>query len=168
LRYSIKNNDIRTLFEEKLFTELYMKVFEDLISATSKPNVKNIINLNKNCEQLNFLTIERQMRLIEPNLQMFIPYTCTWDENELNGYQVWEQFKEIGNKKEWTYAQRMISYSKLALQMSYFTFNTSRNKIPSGIEEYGGYYFIDGGERFIEDGILDREALEKYYGGIFL
>ncbi len=52
--------------------------------------------------------------------------------------------------------------------MSYFTFQVFRDNIPAGAEEYGGYYFIDGGERFIEDGVLDREALERYYGGIFL
>jgi CRISPR-associated endonuclease/helicase Cas3 len=68
-----------------------------------------------------------------------------------------------------SYAQRKIEYSRLALQISYFTFQVvTKDKIPAGAEEYGGYYFIDGGERFIEDGILNREALEEYYGGIFV
>jgi CRISPR-associated endonuclease/helicase Cas3 len=62
----------------------------------------------------------------------------------------------------------MVEYSRMALKMSYFTFQVFRDNIPAGAEEYGGYYFIDGGERFIEDGVLDREALERYYGGIFL
>jgi len=164
LRYSIKEPAIRELLQEKRFAEFYAKVFEDLILRTSQSNVKNIANLDKECAQLNCKEIAKQMRLIEPNLQMFVPYT--W--GELNGYQVWEEYKELGCNKEMSYAHRMVEYSRMALQMSYFTFQVFRDKIPTGAEEYGGYYFIDGGERFINDGVLDRGALEKYYGGIFL
>jgi CRISPR-associated endonuclease/helicase Cas3 len=67
-----------------------------------------------------------------------------------------------------SYAQRKVEHSRMALKMSYFTFVVFRDKIPDGVEEYGGYYFIEGGERFVTDGILDREALEDYYGRMFL
>jgi CRISPR-associated endonuclease/helicase Cas3 len=120
--------------------------------------------LNRQCVQLNFKDIEAHMRLIEPNLSLFVPYTM----DDIDGYQVWEEFKALGSNQEMAYSRRMVEYSRLALKMSYFTFQVFRDKIPAGAEEYGGYYFIEGGERFIMDGVLDREALEKYYGGIFL
>jgi CRISPR-associated endonuclease/helicase Cas3 len=164
LRYSIWEPAIRQFLKEKRFAEIYTRVFKDLIARTSKSNEKNLANLNRKCVQLNFKEIEAHMRLIEPNWQIFVPYTL----EDIDGYQVWEEFKALGSNREMAYAQRMVEYSRLALKMSYFTFQVFRDKIPAGAEEYGGYYFIDGGERFIEDGVLDREALEKYYGGIFL
>lgn len=165
LHHSIQDPAIRKCLQEKNFAEVYAKVFEELISRTSKANEKNLANLDKNCGQLNCQVIEQQMQLLEHNWQIFVPYVI----DDLDGYQVWKEFKELGSNRDMSYAQRMIEYSKLALQISYFTFQVqTKDKIPAGAEEYGGYYFIDGGERFIEDGILNREALEKYYGGIFV
>ncbi|ACV63755.1 CRISPR-associated helicase Cas3 [Desulfofarcimen acetoxidans DSM 771] len=164
LRYSIQDPAIRQNLQEKRFDEIYARVFRDLIDKTSKANRKNLANLYENCAQFNCRNIEEKMRLIERSWQLFIPYV--WEE--LDGYQVWEEFKALGSYKEMGYAQRMVEYSRLALEMSYFTFTVFRDKIPAGAEEYGGYYFIEGGERFIDDGVLNRDELEKYYGGIFL
>lgn len=164
LSYSIQDPAIRQNLQKKQFGEIYVRVFSDLIAQTSKANEKNLANLDENCAQFNCKKIEEQMRLIDRNWQLFIPYV--WED--LDGYQVWEEFKALSGNREMGYAQRMVEYSRLALKMSYFTFSVFRDKIPAGAEEYGGYYFIDGGERFVEDGVLDREALEKYYGGIFL
>ncbi|KLU60527.1 ATP-dependent RNA helicase SrmB [Peptococcaceae bacterium CEB3] len=164
LRHSILDPDVRLCLEKKRFAEVYARVFKDLIARTSKPNQKNIANVDKQCVQLNFRVIEDQMRLIGPSFQLFIPYVL----GEVDGYQVWQEFKELGSNQAFSYAQRMVEYSRIALRMSYFTFQVFRDKIPEGAEEYGGYYFLDGGERFIDGGVLNREALEKYYGGIFL
>jgi len=164
LRYAIADPAVRQNLQEKRFDAIYARVFEDLIARTNKANEKNLNNLDNNCAQLNCKAIEEQMRLIERNWQLFIPYV--WED--LDGYQVWEEFKALGGNRQMSYAQRQIEYSNLALNMSYFTFTVFRDQIPAGAEEYGGYYFIDGGERFVYDGVLDREELEKYYGGIFL
>ncbi|MEL7566484.1 MAG: CRISPR-associated helicase Cas3' [Dehalobacterium sp.] len=164
LRYSIQDPDIRRNLQEKRFDEIYARVFADLIAKTSKANEKNLANLDEDCAQFNCEKIEKHLRLIERNWQLFIPYV--WED--LDGYQVWEEFKALGSNQEISYAQRMVEYSRLALKMSYFTFSVFRDKIPIGAEEYGGYFFINGGERFVKDGILDREGLEKDYGGIFL
>lgn len=164
LRYSIQDPVVRQFLQEKHFADYYVLVFEDLIAKTSKSNERNIANLDRECIQFNCRTIEEYMRLIQANRQLFVPYVM----GEFDGYKVWGEFKSLGNNKEMTYAQRMVEYSRIALKMSFFTFQVFSNKIPTGAEEYGGYYFIDGGERFIDDGVLDRGALEKYYGGIFL
>ncbi len=163
LRYSIQDTSIQRFFREKRFDEIYSHVFKDLIARTSRSNERNIVNLNRQCIQLNFKEIEKHMCLIESNRQIFVPYTI----DDIDGYQVWEEFKALGSNREMAYAQRMVEYSKLALRMSYFTFQVFGNNIFAGAEEYGGYYFLDGGERFIEDGVLDRESLEKHYGGMF-
>ncbi|WP_061214015.1 CRISPR-associated helicase/endonuclease Cas3 [Syntrophomonas wolfei] len=164
LYHSIRDAAIQQLLNEKCFSEFYATVFKDLIARTSRSNEKNIANLDKHCAQFNCKEIEAHMRLIEPNLQLFVPYV--W--GDLDGYQVWEEFKALGSNKALSYAQLMVEYSRMALKMSYFTYQVFRNNIPTGAEEYGGYFFIDGGERFIEEGVLNREELEKYYGGIFL
>ncbi len=164
LRYSVRDVAIRRKVEEKRFDEIYAQVFADLIAKTSKANKMNLAYLDNDCVQLNCRRIEEQMRLIDQSFQLFIPYI--WED--LNGYEVWEEYRALGTNRDMGYAQQKIEFSRLALKMSYFTFTVFRNKIPYGVEEYGGYYFIDGGEQFVTDGVLDRTALEEYYGGMFL
>lgn len=165
LRYSIKDPTIQKNLKDKRFAEIYTRVFADLIAKTSKANARNLAYIAEtDCAQLNCRNIEKHMSLIEQNFQLFIPYV--WEE--LDGYQVWSEFQALGSNNDLGYAQRQIEYSRLALKMSYFTFSVFRDKIPYGVEQYAGYYFIDGGERFVKEGVLDRQALEDHYGGMFL
>lgn len=164
LPYSIQDPDIQQNLREKRFDKIYARVFADLMARTSKADLKNLAYLDKDCAQFNCRVIEEKMRLMEPSRQLFVPYV--WED--LDGYQVWEEFKALSRNRDISYAQRKVEHSRMALRMSYFTFSVYRDKIPVGVEEFGGYYFIEGGERFVKDGILDRAALEKYYGGMFL
>jgi len=164
LHYSIKDPVIQKYLEDKDFAKMYELVFADLIAKTSKANANNLAYIiERDCAQFNCKSIRKRMKLMDDNFQLFIPYV--WED--LDGYQVWYEFTELGNK-DMGYAQRKIEYSRLALKMSYFTFSVSKSKIPPGIEPYGGYYFIDGGERFVKDGVLDRRAMEDEYWGMFL
>ncbi|HBK54438.1 MAG TPA: hypothetical protein DDZ44_10925, partial [Syntrophomonas wolfei] len=75
---------------------------------------------------MNCRNIETAMRLIDPTRQMFIPYR--WEE--LDGYQVWDEFKVLCRNREMGYAQRKVELSRLALKMSYFTFTIYGDKEP--------------------------------------
>ncbi len=162
LQYSIMDPAIRKNLQEKSFDKIYEQVFAELLARTSKANGRNIAYLDQDCVQLNCQNVEKKMKLIEPTHQMFIPYQ--WEE--LDGYQVWEEFKELCCNREMSYTQRKVELSRLALTMSYFTFTAYDDKKLLGAESFGGYFFIEGGEQFVENGILDRKALEKYFGGV--
>jgi CRISPR-associated endonuclease/helicase Cas3 len=163
LKYSIRDLSIRQSLTEKRFDQIYELVFAELVARTSKANPRNIAYLDRDCVQMNCRNIETAMRLIDPTRQMFIPYR--WEE--LDGYQVWDEFKVLCRNREMGYAQRKVELSRLALKMSYFTFTIYGDKEPPGAEFFGGYYFIEGGEQFVSGGILDREALEKHFEGMF-
>jgi CRISPR-associated endonuclease/helicase Cas3 len=66
LHYSIQDPAIRQFLKEKRFSEIYERVFQELIARTSKSNEKNLANLDRECVQLNFKEIETHMRLIIP------------------------------------------------------------------------------------------------------
>ena len=123
--------------------------------------------MKNDCAQLNFKTIETHMRLIDGNIQLFVPYLL--QEKQLDGHHVWQQYELISKNKDMSYAQRKVELSELSREMSYFTFTAYRGKEPFGIEEYLGYYYIPDGEQFIdENGILNRDALSSAYSGRFL
>ncbi len=163
LNYSISVPSIRNDLQEKRFDQIYRQVFADLLDRTSKANEKNFAYLERDCAQVNCLRIEKAMRLIEPTRQMFIPYH--WED--LDGYKVWDEFKALCSNQEWSYARRKVELSQLALKMSYFTFTVYGDQQPPGSEAFGGYFFIEDGEQFVKEGVLDRKALENYFKGMF-
>lgn len=167
LDYSIVMPEVRQWLIDKNFADAYESVMSVLFKKTSAPNSQNIINLKNDCAQLNFKAIEERMRLIDRNLQLFVPYLL--HEKGINGYDVWQKFKLISSDKTMGYAQRKVELSALAQEMSYFTFTAYRGEEPFGVEEYLGYYYIPDGNCFIDsNGILDREALSSAYNGRFL
>lgn len=163
LQHSILDPLIRQSLTEKRFDQIYEQVFADLLARTSKANTGNIAYLDQDCVKMNCRNVEEKMRLIDPTKQLFIPYQ--WEE--LDGYQVWKEFKTLCRNREMSYARRKVELSRLALKMSYFTFSVYGDKVPAGAESFGGYSFIEGGEQFVTEGILDREALEKHFEGMF-
>jgi len=57
----------------------------------------------------------------------------------------------------------------LSEKMSYFTYTVygMENMEMRCDEELGGYYYIEDGERFIEDGKFNREAFSQSMRGLF-
>lgn len=167
LNYSVIQREVQQWLANKNFSVAYSAVMKSLYEKTSAPNSQNINNFKNDCAQLNFKAIENHMRLIEGNIQLFVPYLLK--EKQLEGHHVWQQYESISKDKTMSFAKRKVELSALSRDMSYFTFTAYRGKEPFGIEEYLGYYYIPDGEQFIdENGILNREALSTAYNGRFL
>ena len=173
LNYPITDKEISRMFQHKDFEGIYSKVLDDLKDKTDQLNRNNIKNVIRDCLEMKFIDVEKAMRLIEPNIQLFIAYEIKADNNDeksINGREIWETFKQLSQNKDMAYAEKRVAISQLAEKMSYFTYNVynSGNLVLRCDEEFAGYYYFEEGERFIKDGKFDREEFSLAMKGRFL
>lgn len=168
--YPITDKKISEMLKQKKFGEIYNLVLKDVFNKTELLNNQNISFLLRAALMSDFEKIEKQLRLIERNAQLYLAYQMNTGEEIINGREIWRKFKQLCLDKEKGYAQKKVELSRLAEKMSYFTYNVYNieNKNFGCDDEFAGYYYIENGERFITDGKFDRKAFSAEFGGMFL
>jgi CRISPR-associated endonuclease/helicase Cas3 len=166
-------NDVR-IFEylmKKDFSGMYTYILNDL---KVKREQKNSLNINTSislCQTLDFEKVERKMQLISPSMQIYVPYIImTEDAKRISGYEIWDEYKHMC-KASYDFAEKKVRLSGIRTKMDPFIFNlTNSNDQAIGLQlkEFGGIYFVEEGERFIDNGKFDRKAFNAYYKGRFL
>ena len=167
--YPITDQLIAQMLHSKDFEGIYTRVLSDLKNETDRLNRKNIKNLFKLCLEMQFDKVQKELRLIDGNRQVFLAYEIETEDGLLNGRDVWKKYKAICQTKEMGYAQKKVNLSLMVEEMSYFTFSVYglEDKELRCEEEFGGYYYIENGENFIEDGKFDRNAFSESMKGLF-
>jgi CRISPR-associated endonuclease/helicase Cas3 len=161
IHYPICNPHIEEMIVSKDFEGIYKIVLADLKMQTDMLNRNNIQYLYKACLKLQFDVIQEKMKLIESNSQVYIAYELKTDHESINGRDVWEEYKSISKNKD--YAKKKVKLSMIAQKMSYFTYTVygTDNMEMSCDETFGGYYYIQDGEKYMEDGKFNREAFSQ-------
>ncbi|WP_129723718.1 CRISPR-associated helicase Cas3' [Xylanivirga thermophila] len=169
INYSITDEGIAKMLQDKDFEGIYSRVLSDLKDETDQLNGKNIKKLFESCLKLRFDEIAKKMRLIEGSKQIFIAYEMKTDEGVINGRDIWNRYKELCQTKEMGYAEKKVNISLMHEEMSYFTYTIygMENMELRCDDEFGGYYYIEDGEQFIKNGKFDRDAFSKSTRGIF-
>lgn len=170
LNYPVTNPLIAQLLQQKDFKAIYEGILRDVKANGETKALRNIRTTYARCLELKYQELERSMRLIEPTCQIFLAYELNDGDQMISGQAVWQRYKELCLTKNMGYGQRKVELSKLAEQMSYFTYSVySRGEQSLGCdEEFGGYYYIDNGETFIENGKFNRKAFMNHSKGLFL
>ena len=170
LNYSLKNPLIAALLQQKDFTAIYKNILADIRAKGESKTVHNIRTTYTRCLMLKYQEIEKAMQLIEPTYQIFLAYELSDGKQVISGREVWQRYKELCLNKDIGYGQRKVKLSELAELMSYFTYSVySRGQQSLGCdEEFGGYYYIENGEPFIENGKFNRKAFMNHSKGLFL
>lgn len=166
--YTIVNSPVaREALREKRFAELYSLVMKDIYKRTEKENKENILFLLKYCLTLDCRSIQNKLSLMEPNIQIFLPYTT---EDGLDGRKVWMEYEKLCTNGKITYAERKVYLSRLSEKMSYFTFNiiNMNNIVIECDKKIGQYYFFEDGGQFIIDGKFARNKFTGRLKGLFL
>lgn len=171
VNHSINNNEILEYLKEKDFMGIYSHILNDLKVKRGQKNSQNIQESISLCQLLKFKKLEEKMQLISPSMQIFIPYIFKTERGEeYNGYTIWEEFKSVCSTS-CDYAEKKVQLSAIRAKMEPFIFNLVNTKdeaIGLQLEEFGGIYFVEDGERFIENGKFDRKAFNAFYKGRFL
>jgi CRISPR-associated endonuclease/helicase Cas3 len=168
--HTIEDANIMEYLINKNFRAIYEKVLKDLKVLRSKKNTQNFERLKDIAIIPDFKEIFCRMQLIEPSFQVFIPYIFKYENEEINGYVIWEEYEQLTNSND-GYARKKILLSSIRAKMSPFIFNIEmkgqdKDNIP--FSQLGGIYYIDNGEQFIENGKFNRKLFISSFRGRFL
>lgn len=178
---TIKNPIIRKAFEEKDFKTIYDKILSDTNKQSEKNNKNNYDDFVKKCGSLKFKDVEDALELIKPQYQIYlcheleyIEYEDDKDEKEcklvtLNGREIWEEYCLLLENRTMKYAEKQILLNKLRVKMNYFTYSVYEKQAQKCKFEFiNGYFLIEDGESFINDGKFNREKLSEDFDDIFI
>lgn len=157
--FDLKNDKIKQYLEEKDFSAFYKLVLKKVKVKSEEYNEKNIDNLFKACRNIDFHKVEKIMTLLENNaISIFLNYTINFNGSNIKGSTVWNEYKNILEDSSIGYVERKVMLSKIAKRMSLFTYSVYENKINmiQG-EKFGGYFYIEDGGKYINDGRFDSE-----------
>ena len=170
----LRDKDYQDMLVNKDFDAFYsccLKRIEDFKEELNKNNISIFI---EKAMKLNFKEVQKDMQLIhQKNFQLYIPYILKTEKEEIDGFELWEQYKELCNDNRIAYTKKQIDLSILREKMLYFTFTLTTydidiNEPPIYKEECGGYFYIVNQGFVTEEGKFDRKKYQEMAGRMFL
>ena len=161
--YGLDKEESRQWLENKNFDLFYEKVLNRIKEETEKHTENNFEEFKKACEFINYKRIEAKMKLIKTDaVDIFINYTINIDGEEIEGKKIFEEYRRIYNDEEISYSERKIKLSHILEKLNLFTYSIHKNQLNliEG-EKILGFYYVEDGQKYIEDG---RFCRSKYLG----
>jgi len=170
VEYSISKPEIAELLANKDFAAIYEYVLDDIRTSKKSKNTEHIYYAYQECLELEYKKLEKRLQLIEKNQQIFLAYILQVGDKSIDGCEVWQRYRELCTNIKLGYGEKRVKLSEIAKEMSYFTYSVYNLHERTLVcdEEFGGYYYFERGEQFIEDGKFNRKAFADYMGGLFL
>lgn len=173
INLTLKNMDTLKYLASKDFNSYYQNVMNIIMHKTSRHNTSNIEAFKYMLLNLEYGKVHEHMKLIDDrNVQIFLAYEAKINVDGkieiIDGREIWQRYKELCLDKSLGYAERQIKLSQLGELMSYFTYNVSLQQAEAFHDEKFGFYYIEHGEDFIEDGKFMREKFCEKNEGLFI
>lgn len=165
VEYNLKKEKVRRWLLEKNFKEYYERVMEKIYNKTEQYNSDNIKNFYDKCQFINFKAINEKMILIDNNkeiIQVFLNYTLKYRGEEIKGKEIFNEYKELCRNDKIGYAEKKIKLSQISQKLNLFVYNIYSNKtdVIEG-ELFGDIYYVEDGDKYIENSRFDKK---KYLG----
>lgn len=166
--FTLLNKEMREVLLNKDFNKYYNKVLEVLDDLSNKEDEENIENFRKNkVVQLNFEQINKRLKLITDEMKtkmIFFSRNVNIEGEEIEGNEVWKEFKEILSNNKIGYAERRVKLSKVMEKVDLFSYNipvemTYRLSYQSKIGD--NILYIEDGEKYFVNGKFDRKKLQS-------
>lgn len=163
----ITQPEIWDMLVEKDFDAYYKKILE-----IWKRNLGNLMDQDFFREQvgkLDFPQIKKHMQLIDDsrlNISVYLGRKIV-DEtngNVIDGNAVWEEYKVLLQNNEMGYAEKKVKLSDIMSKMSYFIYQLYQKIDVSFDDQIGELFYIEDGEKYFEDGRLNRKMLSGQLG----
>lgn len=191
IEFNLRSEKYRSLLESKDFSPFYVEVLDKL--KRNDENIEqgilgNFETFEGYVKKLNYKEIQEKMQLIKSqNFRLYFPFKLDIKaynfeelknidefldgEGFLDGQKVWKVFEVLNTIKG--FAEKEIQRYKLNSLMQFFTFNiikySEKQVLPHYSEEFGGYYYIEHYDEFIdEEGKFDREVYLAKGESLFL
>ena len=158
---TLKSSSIRDVLIKKNFQEYYNMVLKRINDESSKFNENNIeAFINDKIGKLNFLEVQKKMKLIDDDKNEVTVFLCRDIELEngeiLNGKDVWNHYKNLLKNSELDYAEKKVKLSKVTSNLNYFVYKVTSRDFTHN-DRLGEMYCIDEGEKYFTNGKFDRE-----------
>ncbi|MHD0316914.1 CRISPR-associated helicase Cas3' [Fusobacterium sp. THCT1E2] len=166
--FTLLNKEMREVLLNKDFDKYYNKVLEVLDDLSNKEDEENIENFRKNkVVQLNFEQINKRLKLITDEMKtkmIFFSRNVNIEGEEIEGNEVWKEFKEILSNNKIGYAERRVKLSKVMEKVDLFSYNipvemTYRLSYQSKIGD--NILYIEDGEKYFVNGKFDKKKLQS-------
>ena len=163
--------EIMEILEKKRFPEYYemvMKILrENLNESTGQQGLDSFFS--REVGRLRFHKVQERMKLIQEDqlsVSVFLARTVKGaDGKDIDGREVWKEYKSLLEDFSMGYAEKKVRLSKVRSQMSEFVYQIQWNpdliyndKI--GQDQIGAMYYIEDGEKYFENGKLNRKKLQ--------
>ncbi len=165
--YTIIQPEMQEILLNKRFDLYYSEILKRIkLSLNMRLDKKGIDSFIAVVEKLDFYEIQKRMELIKDddwNVSVFIPRIITLsDGTEINGNDVWEEYKQLLADKEMEYAKKQVELSEVKSKFSYFVYKVNRTYDFNYNDRIGEMYFLQDGEQYLKEGHLDFEGASLF------
>ena len=162
---TLKNEEIRKLLVNKDFSAYYKTILNFILKEKSSARQDGYRNFfDTVVKNLKLKELSEHMKLIEENEYETSIVLCRnikfEDGTNLNGWEIWEQYKEILENRTMDFVEKQVKLSYIRSKLSYFIYSISmRNGVVNYSDKIGELYCIFDGESYFKNGKLDVEQL---------
>ena len=165
LEYTLANEEMRVILSEKAFQKYYGSVLEVLkqtfMESTGDYGITAFFAAQLGL--LDHTKIEKRMQLIQDDMWSMSVYLCRKVEEEdgtvSDGKEIWDKYKELLLDQKMDYSKKKYELSEVRSRMNYFTYTIQKTDLMYS-DKIGELYMIEDGEKYFQNGRLDKMMLE--------
>ena len=165
LEYTLANEEMRVILFEKAFQKYYGSVLEVLkqtfMESTGDYGITAFFATQLGL--LDHTKIEKRMQLIQDDMWSMSVYLCRKVEEEdgtvIDGKEIWDKYKELLLDQKMDYSKKKYELSEVRSRMNYFTYTIQKTDLMYS-DKIGELYMIEDGEKYFQNGRLDKMMLE--------
>lgn len=161
---TLLNQAVREILITKDFPQFYEKEILPLLKEEKERlNGENIQDFFKYVVgYLDMPEVSKRMQLIVDNRQLLNVYFARdleMDDGSIkNGREIWEEYKELLQNEEMSYAEKTVKLYNIRSEMNLFIYQLGSQERLSENEQIGDIYYIEDGESYFdENGVLQKE-----------
>lgn len=163
----ITKSDIWDMLEEKDFETYYKKVLE--IWEANHGDMMNQDFFPEQVGKLDFPQIKKHMQLIDDsrlNISVYFGRRIIDEQSGevIDGNVIWEEYKTLLQNNEMGYAEKKVKLSNIMVKMNYFIYQLYQKIDVSYDDQVGELFYIEDGEKYFEDGRLNRKMVTGQLG----
>ena len=116
---------------------------------------------------LNFNKISERMKLIEDDnwsMSVYLARNIHESEVNLDGEKIWNDYKWLLQDNKMNFSEKQVKLSNVRSKMNYFIYEISKNMDLPYNDKIGELYYIENGEKYFENGKLDKEKFKNEVG----
>lgn len=167
-RYTVEKKEMRDILDTKNYRDYYRLILNDLLKSIDSSYLGLDLFLKEEVGKLKWESVKNRMKLIEDNEWSMPVYLSRIiiDENgnHIDGKKVWESYKELLFKSNFSYAQHRIKLSQIRTEMHNFIYQLKKNNDLIYNDKVGEIVYIEDGEKYFDHGKLNREKIQGEIG----